>query len=55
MSRIMRMVVVLPAPLGPSKPYTAPRGYLQRQIANRDMLLVALHDITNVDRVFGHE
>jgi hypothetical protein len=26
MSRIMRMVVVLPAPLGPSKPYTDPRG-----------------------------
>ena len=26
MSRIMRMVVVLPAPLGPSRPYTDPRG-----------------------------
>ena len=26
MSRIMRMVVVLPAPLGPSRPYTVPRG-----------------------------
>ena len=26
MSRIMRMVVVFPAPLGPSKPYTDPRG-----------------------------
>src|SRR3954469_13574750 len=25
-SRIMRMVVVLPAPLGPSRPYTDPRG-----------------------------
>ena len=33
------MVVVLPAPLGPSRPYTDPARHLKRQVANRDMLL----------------
>ena len=31
MFRIMRMVVVLPAPLGPSRPYTVPRGTLSER------------------------
>ena len=54
MSRIMRMVVVLPAPLGPSRPYTDPARHLERQVAHRDVLLVPLHDIANVDREVRH-
>src|SRR5690348_470294 len=46
MFMIMRMLVVLPAPFGPSRPYTAPRGTVsERSVtamcpANRLLMLV---------------
>ena len=36
----MRMVVVLPAPLLPTKPKSSPRAHVERQVAQRDHLAV---------------
>jgi len=49
MSRIIRMVVVLPAPLGPSSPYTEPFGTCKRQVTDRDVLVKGLSNVLNVD------
>ena len=49
MLRIIRIVVVLPAPFGPSRPYTLPVGTASDRSLHGDVLVVALDDVSNVD------
>ncbi len=46
----MRSVVVLPAPLGPRKPYTSPRAHVQVDVVDRQDLVVALDQSPRPDR-----
>ena len=55
MFMIIRIVVVLPAPLGPSRPYTTPFGTCKREVLHRDVPGEALGDAVDCDDVrFGH-
>lgn len=49
---IMRMIVLLPAPLGPSSPNLA-RLRTERDPVHGEVVAVALHDLVNLDHAFG--
>ncbi len=46
---MMRMVVVLPAPLGPRKPRISPLARGERDVADRGEVAVALGQVANLD------
>ena len=45
---IMRMELVLPAPLGPSRPKISPSGISQREMVDGDKFVVGLGDTNPV-------
>ena len=51
----MRSVVVLPAPLGPSRAKISPAAQLERDIVDRHAIAEAARQVLRGQRVRGHE
>ena len=50
----MRIVVVLPAPFGPRKPYTVPVGTRRSTPSTARVVAEALDEAGRLDREFSH-